>query len=60
MRGEKIQIAQKVGHHRRFAGGDDGPALNAGYVFLWFFRGSRPVLLRNPIFFIPAFFIGVH
>ena len=24
--------------------------LNAGLVALWFFRGSRPVLLKNPIF----------
>ena len=29
---------------------DDGPTLNAGFVALWFFRGSGPVLLRNPIF----------
>ena len=29
---------------------DDGQALHAGLVALWFFRGSRPVLLRNPIF----------
>ena len=28
---------------------DGGPTLNAGLV--WFFRGSGPVLLRNPIFF---------
>ena len=26
---------------------DDVPTLNAGLVALWFFRGSRPVLLRN-------------
>ena len=32
---------------------DDGPTLNAGFkVALWFFRGSRPVLRRNPIFFV--------
>ena len=30
---------------------DDGPALNAGLVTLWFFRGSRPILLENPILF---------
>ena len=30
---------------------DNGPKLNAGLVVLWFFKGSRPVLLRNPIFF---------
>ena len=29
---------------------DDGPALNAGLVALRFFRGSRPILLENPIF----------
>ena len=29
---------------------DDSPTLNAGLVALWFFRGSGPVLLRNPIF----------
>ena len=29
---------------------DDGPTLNAGLVALWFYRGSGPVLLRNPIF----------
>ena len=28
---------------------DGGPTLNAGLVALWFFRGSGPVLLRNPI-----------
>ena len=28
---------------------DDGPTLNAGLVVLGFFRGSAPVLLRNPI-----------
>ena len=29
---------------------DVGPTLNASLVALWFFRGSGPVLLRNPIF----------
>ena len=29
---------------------NDGPLLNAGLVALWFFRVSRPVLLRNTIF----------
>ena len=29
---------------------NDGPKLNAGLVALRFFRGSRPVLLRNSIF----------
>ena len=29
---------------------DDGPTVNAGLVSLWFFRGSRPILLGNPIF----------
>ena len=33
------------------------PTLNAGLVALWFFRGSGPVLLRNPIFL--CFFWGV-
>ena len=28
---------------------DDGPTLNADLVALWFFRGSGPVLVRNPI-----------
>ena len=28
-----------------------GPTLNTGLVALRFFRGSGPVLLRNPIFF---------
>ena len=30
---------------------NDGPTFNAGLVALCFFRGSGPVLLRNPIFF---------
>ena len=29
---------------------NDGPTLNADFVALWFFRVSRPVLQRNPIF----------
>ena len=29
---------------------DGGPSLNADLVVLWFYRGSRPVLLRDPIF----------
>ena len=29
---------------------DDGLTLNAGFVALWFFRGSGSVSLRNPIF----------
>ena len=29
---------------------DDGPTLNAGLVALWFFKGSGPVLLRDPLF----------
>ena len=29
---------------------NDGPTLNAGLVALCFVRGSRPVLLRTPIF----------
>ena len=31
---------------------DDGPTLNAGLLALCFFRGSGPVLLTNPIFFL--------
>ena len=27
---------------------NDGPTLNTGLVALWFYRGSGPVLLRNP------------
>ena len=37
---------------------DDGATLNAGLVALWFFRGSRPVLLKYPIF--SWFFRGVR
>ena len=33
---------------RRWA--DDGSTLNAGLVPLWSFRGSGPVLQRNPVF----------
>ena len=33
---------------QRNAISDDGPTLNTGLVALWFFRGSVPVLLRNP------------
>ena len=33
-----------------------GPSLNADLLALWFYRGSRPVLLRDPIFFV--FFQG--
>ena len=29
---------------------DNGLTLNAGFVLLWFSRGSGPVLLRNPTF----------
>ena len=35
---------------------DGGPTVNAGLVALWFYRGSGPVLLRNPIFL--CFFRG--
>ena len=31
-------------------GADGAPILNAGFVALWFYRGSGSVLLRNPIF----------
>ena len=27
---------------------DGGPTMNAGLVNMWFYRGSGPVLLRNP------------
>ena len=36
---------------------DDCPTLNAGLLALWFFRRSKPVLLRNPIYL--WFFRGV-
>ena len=47
----------QAGQHRSaserpFRRDDDGPTLNAGLVALHFFRGSIPVLLRNPIFFL--------
>ena len=45
-----------TGHHRPAS--DDGTTLNAGLLALWFFRGSSPVLLRNPIFL--WFFRGVQ
>ena len=35
---------------------NDGPILNSSLVAFWFFRGSRPVLLRNPKFW--WFFMG--
>ena len=52
MRGKRIQITLKAGHPlQRNAGGPMmGTTLNAGLVALWIFMGSRPVLLRNPIF----------
>ena len=46
MRGERVLIPLKAGHHRLFAG---GPIIS-GLVALRFSRGSGPVLLRNPIF----------
>ena len=36
---------------------DDGPTLNAGLVSLWLFRGSEPVMPRNPIIY-DFFFLG--
>ena len=51
MRGETIQITLKVGHHR--------PASKTQFKWhfasmpmmaWWFYRGSGPVLLRNPLF----------
>ena len=35
---------------------DGGQTLNAGLVALWYYRGSGPVLVRNPIFLL--FFRG--
>ena len=35
---------------------DGGPSLNADLVALWFYIGSRPVLLKYPIFLL---FLGV-
>ena len=51
MRGERIQIALKAGQHQRHFrwSAKNGPTLNAGLVALWFFRGSEPVMPRNPI-----------
>ena len=52
----RIYIPLKVGHHRlasetpskwRFAG---GPIMAQHWMLAWFFRGSGPLLLRNPIF----------
>ena len=58
MRGKRIKIALKGRHHRLVSKtqtvfhrrGDDGPTLIADLVALCVFRGSGPVLLRNPIF----------
>ena len=36
---------------------DDGPALNAGLVALWFFRGSGPILQKK-IYIFCVFFSG--
>ena len=49
-----IKIPLKAGHHvMAFCWRpDDGLTLNFGLVALRFFRGSRPVLLRKPIFVI--------
>ena len=32
------------------ANANNDQKVNAGLVALWFFRGSRPILLRHPIF----------
>ena len=57
MSGERIQTVLKAGHHRSASWrADYGQTLNVGLVALWFFRGSEPVLLRNPI--ILRFFRG--
>ena len=51
---ERIQIPLKAGHHRPASvtplRTNDDPTINAGLVALRLFRGSGPVLLRNPIF----------
>ena len=46
-------IQNTVGHHWQaselpFNWADNGPTLNAGLVAMWVFRGSVPVLQRNP------------
>ena len=49
---EGIQVILKADHHWPASETPfDGPTLNNGLVALCFFRGSRPVLLRNPIFY---------
>ena len=58
MRGERIQIALKAGNYRptsempkwRFAGGPMMPNIECWLSSLVNFRGSGPLLLRNPIF----------
>ena len=37
---------------KRHLNADGGPKLNAGLIVFWFFRGSGPTLLRNPMFFM--------
>ena len=31
---------------------DDGPTLNAGLKALWFYRGSAPIIAKNPYIFV--------
>ena len=45
-------IAPPAERHLNSWRDDGGPSLNADLVALWFYRGSRPVLLRYPIFFL--------
>ena len=57
IKGEKIQIRLQLALQMGFCwGANDGSTLNVGLVALWFFKGSGPVLLRNPIFL--WFFMG--
>ena len=47
MRGNRIQIALKAGHHRPAS-----ETLNAGLVALWFFNRSGPVFAKKPYIFV--------
>ena len=38
---------------------NDDPTLNAGLVALWFFRGSRPILLETLLFFVIFCMVGL-
>ena len=50
-----LRPASKLPLKCRFAG---GPMLAQHRMLAWFFRGSGPVLLRNPIFFVFFFRVG--